>query len=159
MKSDENIMRRCIKLAQQALRNGDNPFGCVITKRDRIVTEARNNTKGRNDVSKHAEIIAMGRAQKLLRTTNLSDYTLYSNCEPCAMCSYVIRELKFGKVVFGIRSPIMGGYSKWRILEDPGLTSLKLFFGKPPKVIAGLLEQEASEVFEKHGRLLKKFQG
>ena len=50
--------------------------------------------------------------------------TLYSNVEPCAMCSYCIRETRIRKVVYAIRSPIMGGHSKWRILQDPQISSV-----------------------------------
>ena len=44
--------------------------------------------------------------------------TLYTNIEPCAMCSYCIRESWVGRVVYALGSPVMGGLSKWNILRD-----------------------------------------
>ena len=56
------------------------------------------------------------------------------------MCAFIIRELKVGQVVFGTKSPIMGGYSHWDILQNPKLETLTKFYTKPPNVIAGFME-------------------
>lgn len=149
-KEDEKYMRRCIQLSEKALKLGDNPFGCVIASKDGILAEARNKIK-ENNVTNHAEILAMRKAQKLLKTSDLSEYTIYSNCEPCPMCAFMMRELKFKRVVFALPSPQMGGYSKWNILEDGELIKFKPFFSNPPKVTTGVLEKEAAAVFEKAG--------
>ena len=147
---DEKYMRRCIQLSEKALEFEDNPFGCVIANKKGILVEARNKIK-ENDITQHAEILAMRKAQKLLKTSNLSEYAIYSNCEPCPMCAFMMRELKFKKVVFALLSPHMGGYSKWNILEDKELIKFKPIFSNPPKVITGVLEKEATAVFEKAG--------
>ncbi len=146
----EKFMKRCIELADQALERGDNPFGSVIVKDNEIIVEGVNDIK-ENDVTNHAEILAMRKAQKLLNTNDLSDCTIYSNCEPCPMCSFMMRELKFNTVVFALTSPYMGGYSKWGILQDKDLEKFKPVFSKPPKVIVGVLKEEAEEVFKKAG--------
>ncbi len=147
---DEKYMRRCIQLSEKALGIGDNPFGCVIANKKGILVEARNKIK-ENDVTQHAEILAMRKAQKLLKTSDLSEYAIYSNCEPCPMCAFMMRELKFKRVVFALLSPCMGGYSKWNILEDKELLKFKPIFSNPPKVITRVLEKEATAVFEKAG--------
>lgn len=146
----EKYIQRCIELSEQALQSGDNPFGCVIVKNDEILVESSNEIK-KNDVTNHAEIVAMRKAQELLGTDNLSDCSIYSNCEPCPMCAFMMRELKFSTVVFALTSPHMGGYSKWNILEDKGLERFKPVFSEPPKVIVGVLKKEAEEVFRKAG--------
>lgn len=148
--NDEKYMRRCIQLSEKALEFGDNPFGCVIANKDGVLVEARNKIK-ENDVTQHAEILAMRKVQKLLKTDDLSKYTIYSNCEPCPMCAFMMRELKFKRVVFAILSPQMGGYSKWNILEDEELIKFKPVFSNPPEVVTGILEKEAMAVFEKAG--------
>ncbi|MCK5123081.1 MAG: nucleoside deaminase [Candidatus Pacebacteria bacterium] len=147
---DEKYMRRCIQLSEKALKFGDNPFGCVIVGKDGTLVETRNKIK-ENDVTQHAEILAMREAQKLLKTSDLSAYTIYSNCEPCPMCSFMMRELKFKRVVFAVLFPEMGGYSKWNILEDKELLKFKPIFSNPPEVVTGILEKEALAVFEKAG--------
>lgn len=148
--NDKKHIKRCIELSQKALERGDNPFGALIANEDGVLVESENKIK-ENDVTNHAEIMVMRKAQKMLETDDLSDYTIYSNCEPCPMCAFMIRELKFKRVVFAIRSPYMGGYSKWNILEDKDLLKFKPIFTDPPEIIAGLLEEEAAEVFKRAG--------
>jgi len=116
----ERFIKRCIELAQEALNDGDNPFGSVIVKDGKIIAEARNSAM-HDDITDHAEIIAMRKARKVLGSSDLSDCTLYSNCEPCPMCSFMIREQKLKEVVFALRTPHMGGYTRWDILQDQGL--------------------------------------
>ena len=67
------------------------------------------------------------------------------------MCSFMMRELKFKTVVFAIVSPYMGGYSKWEILQDPGLEKIEAVFAKPPEIISGFLKEEAEKIFRKAG--------
>ena len=144
---DEKFIRRCIELSQEAVNKGDKPFGSVITKDGQVIAEASNDSENR--VNYHAEILALNKTHDILGTIDLSDCVLYSNCEPCPMCSFMLREFKVGKVVFAARSLGMGGYSKWGILQDEELERFAPYFSKPPEVIAGLLEDEALEVFNK----------
>lgn len=147
MKTDEKYIRRCIELSSKSLAAGDAPFGSLITMNDEILVECLNNSKG--NVNEHAEIIALNETSKKLGTSNLCDCTLYTNCEPCPMCSFMIREHKIQKVVFSLASPYMGGFSKWGILQDEDLERFSPYFGKPPEIIPYVLESEAKKVFDK----------
>ncbi len=150
MEEHERFIRRCIELAQEALDDGDNPFGSVVVRDGEIVAEARNSAL-HDDITDHAEVIAMRRARKALGTPDLSGCTLYSNCEPCPMCSFMIREQKMAAVVFALRTPHMGGYTRWDILRDQGLVRYEPVFATPPDVITGILEDEAAEQFDNAG--------
>ena len=72
----EKFMRRCIELSEESLGRGDNPFGCVIVKDNKIIVESANEIKD-YDVTNHAEILAMKKAQKLLKTNDLSSCSIY----------------------------------------------------------------------------------
>ena len=152
---DAKFIRKCIKLSEQSLENRGAPFGALIVKDGKIIADSINNAQKR--VSDHAEILALDKAHKKLGTSNLVDCVLYSNCEPCPMCSFMIREYKIKKVVFALPSLYMGGYSKWKILQDEELSKFEDFFGKPPEVISGLLESEAKKVFRKFYPLINVF--
>jgi tRNA(adenine34) deaminase len=143
---DKHFMQRCIELSQLSIDNGDASFGSLITKDNKLIAEGVNaaNTK----VSEHAEITALHNAHQIMGTSDLSGYTLYTSCEPCPMCSFMIREYKISRVVFALPSLYMGGYSKWKILQDTDLTKFNLFFGKPPAVIGSFMEDEAKQVTE-----------
>jgi guanine deaminase len=81
------MMSRAIQLADEG-REMDNgsPFGAVITKGDAIIAESRNEVLCQGDCTQHAEIRAIQRACRKLKTTNLKGCVLYTSCEPCMMC-------------------------------------------------------------------------
>src|SRR5262249_37843837 len=121
--SDLAMMRRCIALAQSAGPKREYPFAAVIARRGEFICESLNMVRNERDFTRHAELVAISLAQKRLRSTSLDECTIYSTVEPCAMCSYAIRESRIGRVIFGLRSPVMGGHSRWNILSDAGLSS------------------------------------
>lgn len=143
---DKHFMQRCIELSKLSLDQGDAPFGSLITRDNELIAEGINaaNTK----VSEHAEITALHNAHQVIGSSDLSGCTLYTSCEPCPMCSFMIREYKISRVVFALPSLYMGGYSKWKILQDTDLTKFNLFFGKPPEVIGNFMEDEAKQVMK-----------
>ena len=143
---DEKFMLRCIELSQQAVNAGDAAFGSLITIDNRLIAEGINNSKTK--VSEHAEIAAMNNAHKFLDTSDLSSSTLYTSCEPCPMCSFMIREYKIKRVVFALPSLYVGGYSKWPILQDAELGKMKPIFSDPPEVVGGFMEKEAKVVMD-----------
>jgi len=152
--SDAIMMRRCIALAQFAGQIGEYPFAAVIARRGEFICESLNMVKVEGDVTRHAEMVAIASAQKKLRATSLDDCTLYSTIEPCAMCSYAIRESRIGRVVFSLRSPVMGGHSRWNVLTDANLSSiLPEVFAPPPAVMSGYLQHDVQRVFQKRNPL------
>ena len=145
--SDMIMMRRCVTLAQSAGQSGEYPFAAVIARRGEFICESLNMVKVERDVTRHAEMVAISLAQKKL-STSLDDCTLFSTIEPCAMCSYAIRESRISRVVFSLRSPVMGGYSRWNILTDGGLFStLPEVFAQSPDVRSGPLHYEVQKAF------------
>lgn len=142
---NEKFILRCIELAKKGLEKGEAPFTSLITKGNEILVESVNGAVGK--ISDHAEILVLDMAHKKLGTSDLSDCTLYTICEPCPMCSFMIREYKISKVVFSLYSPFMGGYSKWNILQDQEISRFKDYFGKPPETVAGIFEDKAKEIF------------
>lgn len=146
MEHHKPFIQKCIELSQSSLDNGDAPFGSIVVKDGEIIAESTNYAASR--VSDHAEVVALHMAHEKLGTSNLDGAILYSNCEPCPMCSFMAREYKVAEVVYALPSPYMGGHSKWNIMEDDELEQFPPFFGKPPKVTRGVLEAEAKAVFD-----------
>jgi len=120
---DLEMMARCIELSRHAISQGEFPFACVVCKDGDILVETTNRVKRDTDVTKHAEMVAMSEAQKKIGKMSLSRCTLYTNVEPCAMCSYCIRETRISRVIYAIPSPIMGGFSQWKILQGKKLST------------------------------------
>jgi tRNA(adenine34) deaminase len=145
---DRTMMQRCIDLSVLAVEQRELPFACVICRDGEIVAETTNRVVRDGDVTRHAELVAISAAQHALGRKDLSDCTLYSNVEPCPMCSVPIRETGIRRVVFSISSPMMGGYSKWDVLRDTEISNvMPEVFGDVPEVTAGLLYREAAAVW------------
>ncbi len=79
-------MERAIELATENVQEGGQPFGAVLVKNGHLVAEGVNELHKRFDVSAHAEMLAIRRAQKKMHTTVLEGYTMYASGEPCPMC-------------------------------------------------------------------------
>ncbi len=142
---DEKFMRKCISLAEKAGKTGDLPFGALVVLKGKIIGQGYNLLQQNKEVNAHAEIIALRQAQEKMQTRILSDCTLYSTVEPCPMCSFPTRELHIPRVVFGLSSPIMGGYTRFGVLQDRGLSDNVLdYFGQPPEIIMGILKKEVA---------------
>jgi tRNA(adenine34) deaminase len=145
---DEAMMVRCIELSRIAVSKGEYPFGTVIARDGEIVAEAINRTVRERDVSRHAEIVALSQAQKTIGREQLRHCTLYSNIEPCAMCSYCIREAWVGRVVYALGSPVMGGLSKWNILRDEHMSGrIPQIFAAAPEVVSGIQVCKAQQAW------------
>ena len=98
------------KFMEMAKNNADNgiikkeggPFGAVIIDKDgNIIANGNNQVLLQNDPTAHAEIVAIRNACKILNTYNLSDYILYTSCEPCPMCLSAIIWSNIKTVYYG----------------------------------------------------------
>lgn len=79
-------MERAVELAVENVREGGQPFGAVLVKNNNILAEGVNELHKTYDISGHAELLAIRRAQEQLQTNDLSGYTMYASGEPCPMC-------------------------------------------------------------------------
>jgi tRNA(adenine34) deaminase len=146
--TDDAMMLRCIELSRAAVGKGEYPFGTVIAQDGKIVAEAINRTVRQRDVTRHAEVIALSQVQQKISRERLRHCTLYTNIEPCAMCSYCIREARVGRVVYALGSPVMGGMSKWNILRDDEISGrMPQVFGAVPEVVSGIRVLEAQQAW------------
>jgi len=146
--TDVMIMRRCIEMSRLAASRGEFPFAAIVCRGTEVIAEATNDAAAEGDVTRHAELVAVSKAQRALGSKRLKRCTIYSNVEPCIMCSFPIRETGIGRVVFSIRSPVMGGFSRWNVLGDRKLSSaMPVYFRRPPEIVTGLLAQEAEKVW------------
>ena len=139
-------MQRCIALSRISGEAGEYPYGAVICRDGVVIAESINRVTQDCDITRHAEVVVISAAQKLLSTTSLDDCTLYANAEPCAFCCYAIRESRIRRVVYGMRSPHMGGVSKWNVLADDDIShAMPEVFAPPPEIVAGFMAVESEE--------------
>ena len=85
------------------LCNDGGPFGAVIVKNDKIISQAHNEVLKSNDPTAHAEINAIRRASQILNSFDLSGCTIYTTCKPCPMCLGAIFWARINTVYYGAR--------------------------------------------------------
>jgi tRNA(adenine34) deaminase len=100
-------LNRCLELAQQAAVAGESPVGSVIVKDGVIIGEGTEQSRQLKDVTRHAEVVAV--LDAVQRHGSCEGATLYSNMEPCILCSYVIRHHRISQVVFSNYCGELGG--------------------------------------------------
>jgi tRNA(adenine34) deaminase len=153
--TDARLMRRCFELARAAVAAKELPFGSVIARGDKEISAEANGVRAAGDVTRHAEVCAIVAAQRRLGKAALDGCTLYTNIEPCAFCSYAIRETRIARVVFALASPLMGGASRWDVLHDEGLGgAMPEVFAPPPEVVAGFLAEEADAMLRRSAPMM-----
>jgi tRNA(adenine34) deaminase len=146
--ADVAMMLRCVELSRVAVVKGEYPFASIVVQDGTIVAQAINRSVRQHDVSRHAEVIALSHALRTLSREQLRHCTLYSNIEPCAMCSYCIREAWVGRVVYALESPVMGGISKWNLLRDTDMSArMPQIFGPVPEVVSGVCVPQAQQAW------------
>ena len=94
-------MAQAIRLAIEAKKAGELPFGAVVVRGNKVVARGRCREKQHSSVLAHAEAEAVHRACKKLATTKLSNCTIYCTNEPCVMCAAAIFQAKIPRVIIG----------------------------------------------------------
>lgn len=111
MLTDEYFMNLALQLAARAGDEGEIPVGAVVTCRNRLIAKAYNQTERLQDVTAHAELLAVTAAAQFLGSKYLTDCTLYVTLEPCVMCAGALFWAQVGRVV--IAAPdVKRGFSR-----------------------------------------------
>ena len=93
-------MVKAIELSIKSVDSGTGPFGAVIVKDNKIISEGFNIVTSSNDPTSHAEIVAIRNACKNLNTFVLKGCDLYTTCEPCPMCLSAIYWARIDRVYY-----------------------------------------------------------
>ena len=142
--ADQHGMQAAIAEASRAGAVGEVPVGAAVMIGDQLIAQAHNETILRNDLTQHAELVAMQRAMNVLELDRLDEATLYVTLEPCAQCAGAIVLSRVRRVVFGAYDPKAGmAGSVEDLLRHPKLNHR-------PEVLGGAME-------EKCGALLSEF--
>lgn len=137
-------IRRAISLANQAVYNGNHPFGSLLVLDGVEILSAENSVIVENDVTRHAELNLVSRACKQFGPEVRKRCTLYTSTEPCAMCSGAIYWAGIEHVVYACSTGKLA-----EIAGDPFAIPCREVFqrgGLPVKVDGPILEEEASVI-------------
>jgi len=98
---DKHFMKQALLEAQKALQADEIPVGAVVVCRNRIIARAHNQTELLNDVTAHAEMLAVTAAANALGSKYLDECTLYVTLEPCVMCAGSLAWAQLDRLVYG----------------------------------------------------------
>lgn len=101
MFDDSYFMKQALIEAVKAQSHGEIPIGAVVVCRNQIVARAGNQTEALNDVTAHAEMLAITAAANALGGKYLTECTLYVTVEPCLMCAGALAWAQIGRIVYG----------------------------------------------------------
>lgn len=99
--SDDYFMGQALREAEKARDAGEIPVGAVVVCQKQIIARAHNQTQILNDVTAHAEIMAITAASSYLGNKYLNECTLYVTLEPCIMCAGALSWAQLDRVVYG----------------------------------------------------------
>mgnify|MGYP000022645253 FL=1 len=149
---DEVFMRKAIELSMLAVEHGNEPFGAVLVKDNEMVFTNENQIYTRHDPTFHGEAGLIREFCAQTGITDLQEYTMYSSCEPCFMCSGAMVWVKLGRLVYAASNMELE-----KILGNEGCNCSKMVFDNSfwqPQVTAGVLREESLVIFnayfEKH---------
>lgn len=140
MAATNQFMELALAEARSAGERGEVPIGAVVVFDDKVVAKAGNRTRELNDVTAHAEIVAIRLACEELGQERLAGADLYVTLEPCTMCAAAISFARIRRLYYGAEDPKGGGV-------DNGVR----FYSQPtchhaPEVYSGIGETASADI-------------
>ena len=129
-------MKRAVELAKKSF--GEVPVGALIIKDGEVIAETFNQKETTNDVTAHAEILAIREAEKKLGRWRLDDCELYVTLEPCPMCAWAIVSARIKAVYFGSYDKNYGALGS--VIDVRKLVNSKM------KVYGGIMESGCDKI-------------
>ncbi len=151
--ADERYMRRAIKQSNISVDQGLVPFGAVVVDRGgKLIGEGHNEARPTLDPAAHGEVVAIRNAWRNVGDLGrLKGCTIYTSCEPCLMCTFVITQIEAARVVFAARGTDVPTY---RPLLGSDLLAASVWINEQPdwakiEVVGDFMRAEAVKVIAK----------
>ena len=133
-------MRLALEEAAKAAEAGEVPIGAVVVHAGRVAGRGNNRTRRDSAVAAHAELIALGQAQREFGDFRLDGAAVYVTVEPCLMCLGAMQQSRVTRIVYGAREPKFGALgSRFDLTEHPALGKLEICGGVLADEAAALL--------------------
>ena len=147
MEDKIRFMRTALARAKKGLAQGEVPVGAVVVCEGKIVGSGYNRRTRTQMASSHAEMYAIDRACKKLKSWRLPDCDLYVTLEPCPMCMGAALNARIRKIYFGAYE--QKGRSMTRELAASNLLNHTV------EVEGGVLEEECSAILSGFFRAMR----
>ena len=154
VKPQRKFMEAAIQAALDTRKAGDYAFGAAVAKGNKLISIGGNRAKLDEDPTRHAEMVAIHRASKVMKSRHLKGCVLYSTHEPCPMCTSAAVWAKLDCIVFGAKMNDIDSYRKkkgnenfaWRTITIP--CKVVAENGDPKvAVVEGFMRRECRQLF------------
>lgn len=135
---ENKFMKAALKCAQTALKEGEVPIGAVVVCDGKVIARGHNRRTKKQIATAHAEVEAIEKACKKLKSWRIPECELYVTLEPCPMCMGAMLNARIKKVYFGAYE------AKGRTLTDQ-IANANLV-NHVIEVEGGVMEKECSEI-------------
>lgn len=142
MAGTNRYMDLALEEARLAAGRGEVPVGAVVVLDGKIIGRGGNRTRETNDVTAHAEILAIREASSSLGSERLIGADLYVTLEPCAMCAAAISFARIRRLYYGAEDEKGGG------VDHGGRFYTQPTCHHAPEVYSGIAETEAAEILK-----------
>ena len=146
----EKFMKEALKEAKKAYDKLEVPVGAVIVKDGKIIARAHNLKETRFDTTNHAEIIAIQKASKKLKSWRLLDCEMYVTLEPCSMCAGAIINSRIKKIYIGANDEKTGAVGSVLNLFEDYKFNHKVEFEK------GIMKEDCENILKDFFKNLRK---
>lgn len=138
---ENKFMKSALKCAEAALREGEVPIGAVVVYEGKVIARGHNRRTKRQIATAHAEIEAIEKACKKLKSWRIPECELYVTLEPCPMCMGAALNARIKKVYFG--APEDKGRSLTSELASANLLNHTV------EVEGGVMKEECAEILSR----------
>ena len=98
----KSFMEIAFSEAKLAFLKDEVPVGALIADRKgQIFAKTRNKNIELNDPTAHAEILAIRKTCKELKSNKLFGYSIYVTLQPCEMCLHAILNARISRLYYG----------------------------------------------------------
>jgi len=154
----ERFMRIAIEEAMKAMETGQQPFAAVIVRDEEVLGRGHNMQNATFDATAHGETLVIRNTTVKHKLHKLTGCTLYSTCEPCAMCTGATVNSGISTLVMGARLAKMKHFTGERfspgeyaggVFNFRGYTveNLVEMLGAELEIITGVLEEECEDIY------------
>jgi tRNA(adenine34) deaminase len=144
--SHEYFMKKALDMAAEAAEQGEVPVGAIVVAGGKkIIGKGYNQTERLNDVTAHAEMIAITAASTHMGAKYLTECTLYVTLEPCTMCAGAIAWAQIERIVFAAADP-----KKGFTLYTPAIIHPKM------DIVSGIMATESETMLKSFFKKLRK---
>ena len=145
MFTDEYFMKMAFREAEAAFAEDEIPVGAVVVCNNQVIARGHNQTERLNDVTAHAEMIAITAAADFMGAKFLDECTLYVTLEPCIMCAGAIGWARPARIVYGAPDEKKGFHTVQGKILHP-----------KTEVVGGIMAEECGELVREFFRAKRR---